>query len=220
MARNIMVFDSADWEISFSDDGSDFTALAGISGFNINPEPGTSRTIRVFEGAANVVQGPGPGQATIDAGGFLPHLQQWKDLRAHFDASDVLTFRTKSRAEQELFAEAASRLVAIDATGVATLSGSGKQRATQVLAAGQKLEVTGSTTDYLIEKVTGDDTFLVSPKTAVAVAAQYSIKLPQIQRDVQGTVLGMDTDNIQEGSQLASAVTISLHGKPGDWSAV
>ena len=220
MANNIMTFDSDDFGLFYSSDGTDFTEITGITGFSVNPDPGTSRTVRTFKGSTNVEQREGPGQLTIDVGNFTPHLQQWKALRAHKRAGDILTFRTRSRAKQEIFAVLALvRLVAIATTGIATLSGTGKQDAETDLAVGHILTVDGN--DYSIESITGPDTFTVNPKPAAAVAAMtYAVTLPQITRDVMGKVLSMDADNLSEGAQLANAITVSLRAVPGDWSVV
>lgn len=220
MANNMMPFDSDGWALFFSSDGSTFTELTGIAGFSIATEAGTSRTLRTLKESTSVTQQEGPGQMTIDVGNFLPHLRQWKSLRAHKRAGDVLTFRAQSRAEQTLDAADATRLIAIDATGVATLSGAGQQDAETDLAVGNVLDVTGEATPFTIESIIDTDSFRVDPKTAVAVAAQYAVKIPQARLDVRGKVLTMNTENLSEGAQLANAITIALRAIPGDWSTV
>ena len=219
MADNIMVFDSEDFDIAYSQDGTVFTSLDGVTGFNINSDPGTSRTVRTLKGSTNVEQQPGPGQASIDIGSFLPHLQSWKDFRGHFSAGRILTFRTQSREEQELLGDDATRMVALAATGLATFSGSGVIDYEEEYAVGHVITVGG--TEYVVEKINSGTEVEVSPKPAAAVAvAQFSIKIPRIQRDVTGKILDMNTDNLSEGSQLANAVVISLRSLPGDWSVV
>lgn len=219
MGRNLMTFDSEDWLIEFSEDQSEFTELDGVSGFTINPEAGTSRTVRTLRGTTNVEQRGGPGQASFDIGNFLPHLQSWKDFRQLFTDASVFTVRTTSRAEEELLGEDATRLVAIDTDGVATFSGSAVIDYQEDYAKGHVLTIGNDT--YVVEKINSATEVMVSPAPAAAVAAaQFTVKVPRIQRSVRCKILDMNTDNLAEGAQLANAVTVSLRTIPGNWDVV
>ena len=125
MGKNIMTFDAGDWSISYSADGTTFVEVDGITGFNINSDPGQVRAIRTLKGTTNVEQEPGPGQATLDIGNYLPHLRSWKDLRAYFTAGRTLTWRTSSKAAEELLGEDTNRTASIATTGIVTFGGSG-----------------------------------------------------------------------------------------------
>ena len=219
MGVNIMTIDSEDFDIQYSSDGSLFVEMNGATGFNINSEPGAVRTVRTLKGSTNIEQGPGPGQASVDVGNFLPHLQLWKDLRQHFSDSDILTFRTQSKEGQTIFASAATRLVAIADTGVATLSGSGVLDAEVDMAVGYVIEAGGD--KYVVEALLSATTMQVSPEPANNVgAAQFTVSIPRIRRDIRGKVIDMNTDNLSEGSQLANAILISLKSLPGDWNVI
>ena len=170
-----------------------------------------SRTVRAFEGAAQIQGTAGIGTLEWTAAAYIPQQRAWKALRAAAVGNTKVRIRMTTPPESVIYDAPSGVTAKVAADGGVVFVGSDFDITRDEFAPGHVLRhgASGSTVDLVLEEMTSA-LVAESSGTAVLAAATFKIVAPQLRRGPFATAVGVvDVAELTAEGELTGSVTMT-----------
>ena len=207
----LALLDSGIVTAEFSDDGTTWTEVPGITNYSLTRNAAQQRDVAAFGNRTRALAGAS-GTRTMTLEGIRPPRDpSWNRLEELADQRSIVPrFRIRGQERIVLAQTAAGNTAAIaTGTGVVTLAGTPSSFDDDEVAPGMSIKI--GTELYDIESISSAGVATVSPAPAANVAAAiYAVVEGAAQRVIRGDIINAGQDSLAEGGELTDTITVNV----------